>query len=154
MDGWIWICTWAGKIWFWRMLHGATAIFLQVQQDHIKYVGSTDCDSRLVSWWRYFQRVVSWPVRCFSSVPIADQTDYVSPFLGAHRTGPSGEEENWKSLLLLTLKINLTHWGQGCHFVDIFKNISLDKKLNFYILVEISLKFVPKGLTDNKPALV
>ena len=35
------------------------------------------------------------------------------------------------------------------HYVDIFKGSEL-----FLILIEITLKFVPKGLIDNKSALV
>ena len=35
---------------------------------------------------------------------------------------------------------------------DIFKCISLNEKVR--ILIKISLKFVPKGLIDNKQALV
>ena len=35
---------------------------------------------------------------------------------------------------------------------DIFRCISVNEK--FFILIKISPKFVPKGLTDNKPALV
>ena len=41
----------------------------------------------------------------------------------------------------------------GRHFADgIFRCISVNEK--FYILIEISLKFVPKSLIDNNPALV
>ena len=41
----------------------------------------------------------------------------------------------------------------GCHFADnIFKYISMNEK--FCILIQIPLKFVPKGLIDNKSALV
>ena len=41
----------------------------------------------------------------------------------------------------------------GCHFADdIFRIIYLNEK--FCILIKISLKFVPKGLIDNNPALV
>ena len=35
---------------------------------------------------------------------------------------------------------------------DIFKRIFLNE--NIRILIQISLKFVPKGSIDNKPALV
>ena len=35
---------------------------------------------------------------------------------------------------------------------DIFKHIFLNDKL--WILIEISLKFIPKGPIDNNPALV
>ena len=35
---------------------------------------------------------------------------------------------------------------------DIFNRILLNE--NVWILIKISLKFVPKGLIDNKPALV
>ena len=41
----------------------------------------------------------------------------------------------------------------GCHFPDdIFKYIFLNE--NAWILIEISLKFVPKGHINNSPALV
>ena len=41
----------------------------------------------------------------------------------------------------------------GCHFADdIFRCIFLNE--TFYILIKISLKFVPKGQIDNNPALV
>ena len=36
----------------------------------------------------------------------------------------------------------------GCHFANIFKHIFMNEK--FCILIQISLKFVPKGLIDNK----
>ena len=50
--------------------------------------------------------------------------------------------------------INSFPSGQnGCHFVDdIFRCISMNEK--FCILIKISLKFVPKGPIDLKPALV
>ena len=41
----------------------------------------------------------------------------------------------------------------GCHFVEnIFKHIFINE--NFCILIQISLKLVPKGPIDNKTALV
>ena len=41
----------------------------------------------------------------------------------------------------------------GRHFADdIFRCIFMNEK--FYILFEISLKFLPNGLIDNNPALV
>ena len=41
----------------------------------------------------------------------------------------------------------------GHHFTDdIFRWIFLHEK--FYIFIKLSLKFVPKGLNDNNPALV
>ena len=49
--------------------------------------------------------------------------------------------------------VNSSLSGQhGRHFADVFKCIFLNKKL--CILVQISLKFVPKGLIDNKSVLV
>ena len=43
--------------------------------------------------------------------------------------------------------------GQNGHyFADVFQCIFLNEK--FCILIQISLKFVPKGPTDNNPALV
>ena len=49
----------------------------------------------------------------------------------------------------------LTHWGRenGCHFADdIFNSILL--KENVWTPITNSLKFVPKGLINNIPALV
>ena len=47
----------------------------------------------------------------------------------------------------------LKPWQNGCHFAnDIFKFISLNE--NCCILIQILLKFVPKGLISNKPAMV
>ena len=44
-------------------------------------------------------------------------------------------------------------WQNGPHFVEnIFKSISLNEM--FCIFIKISLKFAPKGLTENKAALV
>ena len=41
----------------------------------------------------------------------------------------------------------------GCHLADdVFKSISMNEK--FCILIQISLKFVPKGPIDNKSALL
>ena len=50
--------------------------------------------------------------------------------------------------------INSSLPGQnGRHFADvIFRCILVNEK--FCILIKISLKFVPKGLIDNNPALV
>ena len=54
------------------------------------------------------------------------------------------------------MALAFTHLSQnknGCYFADdIFKCISMNEK--FCILIKISLKFVPKGLIDNKTALV
>ena len=48
---------------------------------------------------------------------------------------------------------SLTPGQNGRHFVDdIFVCIFVNEK--FYILIRISLKFVPKGSIDNNPALV
>ena len=56
--------------------------------------------------------------------------------------------------LIYPLYINSFLPGQnGRHFVDhIFRCICVNEK--FCILIKISLKFVPKGPIDNKPALV
>ena len=53
-----------------------------------------------------------------------------------------------------TFVFNLSPPGQnGRHFEDdIYRCILVNEK--FWILNEISLKFVPKGVIDNKPALV
>ena len=50
--------------------------------------------------------------------------------------------------------INSSSPGQnGFHFADdIFRRIFMNEQ--FYILIQISLKFVPKGPIDNNPALV
>ena len=46
-----------------------------------------------------------------------------------------------------------SHGQNGGHFVDdVFKHIFVNQQ--FYILVKISLKFVPKGPIDTKPAFV
>ena len=51
---------------------------------------------------------------------------------------------------------DLTHWSQdkmaAIFADDIFKCIFLNE--SFLILIKISLKYVPKGLIDNKPSLV
>ena len=52
----------------------------------------------------------------------------------------------------LSLINTLNPRQNGCHFPDIFKWIFSNE--NAWILVKISLKFVPKGLIDNIPALV
>ena len=57
--------------------------------------------------------------------------------------------------MALTRSLMLTHWGEtnGRHFAnDIFKCIFLNEYVRF--LNKISLKFVPKGLMNNIPALV
>ena len=50
--------------------------------------------------------------------------------------------------------LNSSPPGQnGCHFADdIFKCIFMNEK--FSILIQISLKFVPTGPIENKPAVV
>ena len=66
--------------------------------------------------------------------------------------------EHWPLLRLLNLipthLVNVCHPGQhGCHFADtIFRCIFMNEK--FCIAVQTSLKFVPKGLLDNNPALI
>ena len=52
------------------------------------------------------------------------------------------------------MKLNtLRPWQNGRHFADkIFKSIFLNE--NVWILTNISLKFVPRGLIDNKSAIV
>ena len=63
------------------------------------------------------------------------------------------------SLRYFMLSMNcvcLTHWGRdknGRHFADdIFKCIFLDK--NVWIPIRISLKFVPRGPSNNIPAFI
>ena len=57
---------------------------------------------------------------------------------------------------ILHQRVSLTHLGRdknGHHFADdIFKCIFLNE--NVWILIKISLKFVPKGPINNIPALV
>ena len=52
------------------------------------------------------------------------------------------------------VRVNSSLHGQnGRHFADdIFKCILMNEK--FCILIQISQKFIPKGLIDNKSALV
>ena len=58
--------------------------------------------------------------------------------------------------ILFILLFDLTHLPldkNGCHFADdIFKSIFVNEK--FYILIPISLKFVPEVPIDNESALV
>ena len=55
----------------------------------------------------------------------------------------------WSRVQFNTLRLR----QNGCHFPDnIFKCVFLNEKVR--ILVEISLKFVPKGPINNIPALV
>ena len=74
-------------------------------------------------------------------------------------TIPGGKNWPWvkkwfSGLNLQELKFfNLRQRQNGRHFADnILKCISLNE--NVWIPIEISLKFVPKGLIDNIPALV
>ena len=55
---------------------------------------------------------------------------------------------------VVCLGLNSSPTGQnGCHYADdIFRCNFVNEK--FCILIEISLKFVPKGPIDNNPALV
>ena len=50
-------------------------------------------------------------------------------------------------------KASLTHWGRdnGHHFPDVFKCIFVSE--NAWIIITISLKFIPKGPIWNIPAL-
>ena len=48
---------------------------------------------------------------------------------------------------------HISPWKNGRHFPDdIFNNIFMNEK--FCILIQISLKFVPKGIIDNIQAMV
>ena len=59
----------------------------------------------------------------------------------------ANQEPNWCLVNILRLRQN------GCHFADdTFKRILLNE--NVRISIKISLKFVPKGLINNIPALV
>ena len=71
----------------------------------------------------------------------------------SQKNGDIIEWRNWFSNPIPDL-INSSPPGQnGRHFADyIFGCIFINKK--FYILIKISLKFVPKGPIDNNPALV
>ena len=44
------------------------------------------------------------------------------------------------------------HEQNGCHFADIFKYIFMNEK--FWLSIQTSLKFAPKGPVDNNKALV
>ena len=60
---------------------------------------------------------------------------------------PVGQQDFWRGFNTLRPRQN------GCHFTDnIFKCIFFNE--NFWILNEISLKYVPYGLIDNLEALV
>ena len=58
------------------------------------------------------------------------------------------------SLTLLSNTINTLRLSQnGRHFADnIFKFIFLNE--NIWIFIDISLKFIPKGPIDKRPALI
>ena len=58
------------------------------------------------------------------------------------------------ALLDFLILVNLSPLGQngGNLADDIFKCIFINE--NFYISIQISLKFVPRAPIDNKPALV
>ena len=59
----------------------------------------------------------------------------------------------WRSSTTKNCISTLRPWHDGSHFTDnIFKWIFLNKKV--WILIEIPLKFVSKGLINNNPALV
>ena len=73
----------------------------------------------------------------------------------------SGNKPLFKPIMTMTLNyllllqcLKLISPGQnGRHFADdIFRCNFVNEK--FYILIQISLKFVPKGPIDNNPALV
>ena len=52
-----------------------------------------------------------------------------------------------------TMKGFIPPGQNGRHFADgIYRCISLNEK--YYIVIEISLEFVPEGPIDNKPALL
>ena len=59
-----------------------------------------------------------------------------------------------KVIFIVIVIVNPSPPGQnGRHFADdSFKCISVNEK--FLILIQISVKFVPKGPIDNNPALV
>ena len=58
----------------------------------------------------------------------------------------------WKQFSMINVN-TLRSRQHGCHFADnTFKSIFLNE--NVIILIKISLKFVPKGLINNIPALV
>ena len=64
----------------------------------------------------------------------------------------SGKSQDF--YFLVGIHLNSSPAGQiGQHFTGvIFKCISIEEK--FFILIQISLKFVPQGPNDNKAALV
>ena len=60
---------------------------------------------------------------------------------------------HYNNVIFSSKSVSLTHWQNGRHFPDnIFKCIFLNE--NIWIPINISLKFVPKGLIKNIPALV
>ena len=86
-------------------------------------------------------------------------------FISQNLLEPSGKEWTHKLCLdkqhLRNYPVGFTHWGlntlrprqNGRHFADdILKCIFLNE--NVWILIEISLKFVPKGPIGNIPSLV
>ena len=58
----------------------------------------------------------------------------------------------WQWLICLAYPFTLRPRQNGRHFADIFKCIFLNE--NVWILIKISLKFVPQGPINNIPALV
>ena len=65
----------------------------------------------------------------------------------------SATHQNWKAVGMLSWLNTLSPRQNGCHFADeICKCIFLNE--NGWILINISLKFVPKGQINNIPALV
>ena len=56
-------------------------------------------------------------------------------------------------LMKSTIRISTgTGWGQAITLTHIFRCIFVNEK--FWILIRLSLKYAPKGLIENKPALV
>ena len=65
---------------------------------------------------------------------------------------PSTFHTTYKTMLLLSFN-TLKPRQNGCHFTDdTFKRIFVNE--NIMILIKFSLKFVPKGPINNRPALV
>ena len=94
---------------------------------------------KLKSAWNWLFTIVE-----FMSNKRGSQQDSMGSKMGSLSDTRYGEVRGFNTLRLRQ---------NGCHFPDdIFKCISSNE--NIWILLKISLKFVPKGLINNIPALV
>ena len=73
--------------------------------------------------------------------------------VGAAPTGDAPTTSEWSTILLATkVCLILDVYGSQYFAHCMFQHIPF--KVTFHIVIEISHKFVPKGPTDNKSALV